>query len=170
MTTLSMSSASTPVFVRMLESLAAWLDKAERHAEAKKFDVDVLLAARLAPDMLPFASQVRIACDAAKFGVARLAGAEAPKHADDEKTLAELKERVRRTVAYVRSVPAESIDGSEDRDVTVPRRDGPLTMKGEAYLKHVALPNFYFHVTMAYALLRHNGVELGKNDYLGLAK
>jgi hypothetical protein len=170
MTTLSMSSASAPIFLRMLESLAAWLDKAELHAEAKKFDADVLLAARLAPDMLPFAAQVRIACDAAKFGLSRLAGAEAPKFADDERTLAELKERVRRTIGYLQSVPPQSIDGSEERDVSVPRRDGPQVMKGEAYLKHVALPNFFFHVTTAYALLRHNGVELGKNDYLGLAK
>lgn len=167
---LSMSAASAPVFVRMLESLGAWLDKAERHAATKKFDADVYLGLRLAPDMLPFASQVRIACDTAKYCVARLAGVDAPKHADDERTLAELKERVRRTVVYVQSVPPERIDGSEDRDVTVPRRDGPMTMKGGAYLEFVALPNFYFHVTIAYALLRHNGVDLGKNDYLGLAK
>jgi hypothetical protein len=167
---ISMFSASVPIFLRMLESLAAWLDKAELHAAAKKFDPDVLLAVRLAPDMLAFVSQVRIACDSAKFAVSRLAGADAPKFADDEKTMAELKERVRRTIVYVQSVPPESIDGSEERDVTVPRRDGPVVVKGEAYLKHVALPNFFFHVTTAYALLRHNGVELGKSDYLGMAK
>ena len=164
---ISMSSASVPIFVRMLESLGAWLDKAEAHAQTRKFDADVLLGTRLAPDMLPFATQVQIACDSAKFAVARLAGVEAPKFADDEKTLAELKERVRRTVAFVQSVPAAQIDGSEERDVTVPRRVGPLVLKGEAYLKHNALPNFFFHVTTAYALLRHNGVELGKGDYLG---
>jgi len=167
---LSMSSASVPVFVRMLDSLAAWLDKAELHAQARKFDPGVLLAVRLAPDMLPFSTQVQIACDAAKFAVARLAGVEAPKFADDERTLADLKERVRRTIAFVQSVAPERIDGSETRDVTVPRRGDPLTMKGEAYLKHFALPNFFFHVTTAYALLRHNGVELGKGDYLGNAK
>ena len=167
---ISMSSASVPVFVRMLESLGAWLDKAEAHAQARKFDADVLLGARLAPDMLPFTKQVQIACDSAKFAVARLAGVEAPKFADDEKTLAELKERVRRTVAYVQSVPAAQIDGSEERDITVPRRDGAMVLKGEAYLKHNALPNFFFHVTTAYALLRHNGVDLGKGDYLGLTR
>ena len=167
---ISMSSASVPVFVRMLESLGAWLDKAEAHAQARKFDADVLLGARLAPDMLPFVTQVQIACDSAKFAVARLAGVEAPKFADDEKTLAELKERVRRTVAFVQSVPAAQIDGSEERDITVPRRAGPLVLKGEAYLKHNALPNFFFHATTAYALLRHNGVDLGKGDYLGLTR
>jgi len=164
---LSMSSASVPVFVRMLDGLAAWLDKAEAHAQARKFDPDVLAGVRLAPDMLPFASQVRIACDSAKFAVARLAGEEAPKFADDEGTLAELKERVRRTLDYVRSVAPGRIDGSEERDIVVPRRGEPVTMQGEAYLKHFALPNFFFHVTTAYALLRHNGVELGKADYLG---
>ena len=167
---ISMSSASVPIFVRMLESLGAWLDKAEAHAQARKFDAGVLLAARLAPDMLPFVTQVQIACDSAKFAVARLAGVEAPKFADDEKTLAELKERVRRTVAYVQSVPAAQIDGSEERDITVPRRDGAMVLKGEAYLKHNALPNFFFHTTTAYALLRHNGVDLGKGDYLGLTR
>lgn len=166
---ISMSSASVPIFLRQLESLAAWLDKAERHAGAKKFDPDVLLGVRLAPDMLPFATQVRIACDSAKFGVSRLAGVEAPKFADDEKTFGEIKDRVRRTVAYLRTVPAEAIDGSEEREVSVPRRGrDPLVMTGEAYLKHYALPNFYFHVTTAYALLRQNGVELGKGDYLGI--
>ena len=167
---ISMSSASVPVFVRMLESLGAWLDKAEAHAQARKFDADVLLGARLAPDMLPFAKQVQIACDSAKFAVARLAGVEAPKFADDEGTLAELKERVRRTVAYVQSVPAAQIDGSEERDITVLRRVGAMVLKGEAYLKHNALPNFFFHATTAYALLRHNGVDLGKGDYLGLTR
>ena len=168
--TISMSSASVPVFVRMLESLSAWLDKAAAHAEARKFDPNVLLAARLAPDMLAFATQVQIACDSAKFCVARLAGVEAPKFADDEKTLAELKERVRATVAFLQSVPAAQIDGSEEREITVPRRIGPLVLQGEAYLKHNAMPNFYFHVTTAYALLRHNGVELGKGDYLGMTR
>ena len=166
--TISMSSASVPVFVRMLESLSAWLDKAQAHAEARKFDPNVLLAARLAPDMLAFSTQMQIACDSAKFCVARLAGVEAPKFADEEKTLAELKERVRATVAFVQSVPAAQIDGSEEREITVPRRIGPLVLKGEAYLKHNAMPNFYFHITTAYALLRHNGVELGKGDYLGM--
>jgi len=164
---LSMHSASVPVFVRMLGNLLAWLDKADAHAAARKFEPSVLLGTRLAPDMLPFVKQVQIACDAAKFAVARLAGVEAPKFADDEASLDELRERVRRTIDFVRSVPAARVDGSEDRDVTVPRRDGAITLKGEAYLKHFALPNFFFHVTTTYALLRHNGVDLGKADYLG---
>lgn len=167
---ISMHSASVPVFVRMLGNLLDWLDKAEAHAAAKKFDAAVLLGMRLAPDMLPFTKQIQIACDAAKFGVARLAGAEAPKFEDNEATLEELRERVRKTIAYVRSVPASQIDGTEDKDVVVPRRDGSLTLKGEPYLKHFVLPNFYFHITTAYALLRHNGVELGKGDYLGALK
>ena len=112
--------------------------------------------------------QIQIACDAAKFGVARLAGVEAPKFEDNESNFAELRERIGKTLDYVKSVPAAQIDGSEDRDVTVPRRDGPMVIKGEPYLKHFVLPNFFFHVTTAYALLRHNGVELGKQDFLAL--
>jgi len=168
--TISMHSASVPVFVRMLGNLLSWLDKAEAHAAAKKFDTSVLLAARLAPDMLPFTKQIQIACDAAKFGVARLAGVEAPKFEDTEVTLDELRQRVKKTIDYVQSVPASQIDGTDDKDVTVPRRDGSMTLKGELYLKHFVLPNFFFHVTTTYALLRHNGVDLGKSDYLGALK
>ena len=164
---ISMHSASVPVFTRMLGHLAAWLDKAEAHAQAKKFDTSVYLAARLAPDMLPFTKQIQIACDAAKFGVARLDGFEAPKCEDSEASFADLRERIRKTVAFVESVPASAIDGTEDKDITVPRRDGNIVLKGEFYLKHYVQPNFYFHVTTAYALLRHNGVELGKGDFLG---
>ncbi|HEY8706920.1 MAG TPA: DUF1993 domain-containing protein [Burkholderiaceae bacterium] len=164
---ITMHTASAPVFVRMLGNLGTWLDKAEAHAQAKKFDPAVYLGARLAPDMLPFTKQIQIACDGAKFGVSRLAGIEAPKFDDSEASIAELRERVRATVAFIQSVPASKIDGTEDKDVTIPRRDGPMTLKGEFYLKHYVMPNFYFHLTMAYALLRHNGVELGKADYLG---
>lgn len=164
---ISMHSASVPIFVRMLGNLKAWLDKAEAHAAAKKFDPAVYLAARLAPDMLPFTKQIQIACDAVKFGVARLAGLEAPKFADDEASIAELRARIDRTLEFIGSVPAAQIDGTEARDVVVPRREGSITMKGEAYLKHFVLPNFFFHVTTAYALLRHYGVELGKADFLG---
>ena len=165
--TISMQSASVPIFVRMLGNLLAWLDKAEAHATARKFEPSVLLGTRLAPDMLSFVRQVQIACDAAKFGVARLAGAEAPKHEDVETSFDELRERIRSTIDYVQSVPAAQLDGTEQKDVAVPRRDGTLTLKGEPYLKHFVLPNFFFHVTTAYALLRHNGVDLGKRDYLG---
>ena len=165
----SMHSASVPVFARMLGNLNQWLDKAEAHAAAKKFEPGVLLAARLAPDMLPLVKQVQIACDAAKFCVARLAGVDAPKVDDTEASIAELKARVRMTIDYVQSVPAALFDGSDTRDVTVPRRDGPMVLKGEVYLKHFAMANFYFHVTTTYALLRHNGVDLGKGDFLGAA-
>jgi uncharacterized protein len=167
---ITMHSASVPILVRMLGNLGTWLDKAEAHAQAKKFDAAVYLGARLAPDMLPFTKQIQIACDGAKFGVSRLAGIDAPKFDDTETSIAELRERVRATIEFVKSVPASKIDGSEDKDVIIPRRDGPVTMKGEAYLKHYMLPNFFFHVTTAYALLRHNGVDLGKSDYLGALK
>jgi uncharacterized protein len=164
---LSMHSASVPIFVRMLGNLLAWLDKAVAHAAARRFDTTVLLGTRLAPDMLPFTNQIQIACDAAKFAVARLAGVDAPKFADTEATLDELRERIRKTLDFIGSVPAARFDGSETRDITVPRRDGAVTLKGEAYLKHFVLPTFFFHVTTTYALLRHNGVDLGKADYLG---
>jgi uncharacterized protein len=167
---LSMHSASVPVFVRMLGNLLNWLDKAEAHAAARKFEPSVLLSVRLAPDMLPFTRQIQIACDAAKFGVARLAGVEAPKFEDNESSFDELRERVRKTIDYVKSLPVDQIDGTEDKDVTVPRRDGPMIIKGEPYLKHFVMPNFYFHVTTTYALLRHNGVDLGKGDFLGSLK
>ena len=164
---MSMHSASVPVFVRMFANATRWLDKAEAHAREKKFEPEVYLSARLAPDMLPLAKQIQIACDAAKFCVARLAGAESPKFEDSETTLEALRERIRKTADYVQSVPAAQIDGSDDKDISVPRRDGSITMKGEAYLKHFVLPNFFFHLTTTYALLRHNGVELGKIDFLG---
>jgi len=166
---ITMYSASVPVFVRKLGSLSHWLDKAEAHALAKKFDPSVYLASRLAPDMLAFSKQVQIACDGAKFCVARLAGVEAPKHEDNEATLAQLKERIAKTLAFIQSVPESQIASSADKDISVPRRDGPVIMKGEFYLNHYVLPNFYFHVTTAYALLRHNGVELGKSDFLALS-
>jgi hypothetical protein len=167
---ITMHSASVPVFVRLLGNLAAWLDKAEAHAAAKNFDANVFLGTRLAPDMLPLKTQIQIACDTAKFCVARLAGVDAPKFDDTEASIAELRDRIRQTMAYIQSVSVALVDGTEDKDVVIPRRDGPVTMKGEAYLKHYATPNFYFHVTIAYALLRHNGVEIGKMDYLGTPK
>jgi hypothetical protein len=163
---LDMHSASVPIFVRMLGNLVTWLDKAEAHATAKKFEPSVYLTARLAPDMLPLPTQIQIACDAAKFCVSRLAGSEGPKFEDTETTIAELRQRIRKTIDYVQSVPAAQIDGSDDREITVPRRAGPIQMKGEMYLKHFVLPNFFFHVTTVYALLRHNGVNLGKSDFL----
>ena len=164
---ITMHSASVPIFVRMLDNMTAWLDKAEAHAQAKKFDPGVYLNARFAPDMLPFTKQIQIACDAVKFGVARLAGVEAPKFEDNEANFADLRARIRKTLDFIQSVPASQIDGTESKDVVVPRRDGSMTLKGEAYLKNFVLPNFFFHVTTTYALLRHNGVDLGKTDFLG---
>jgi uncharacterized protein len=164
---ISMYSASVPIFTRMFGNLHNWLDKAEAHAQAKKFDPVVYLGLRLTPDMLPFKSQIQIACDGAKFGVSRLAGVEAPKFEDNEASISDLRDRVHSTVEFIKSVPAAKIDGTEDKDVTIPRRDGSMTLKGELYLKHFVLPNFFFHVTTTYALLRQAGVELGKMDYLG---
>jgi hypothetical protein len=165
---ISMFSASVPVFVRMLDNLAACLAKADAHAVARGYDSAVLVASRLAPDMLPLARQVQIACDAAKFGAARLAGVDAPAMEDKEMTIAQLQARVAATKAFVLSVPAERIVGSEEREVQVPMRGrDPLRLTGERYLLDFVLPNFFFHVTTAYALLRHNGVDIGKGDYLG---
>ncbi len=169
--TISMHQASVPLFQRQLGALLAWLDKAEAHAVARKFDANNYLQLRLAPDMLPFVAQIRIASDAAKGCVARLAGAEIPKFEDNETTLDELRERIRKTLAYIGSVPAAAVDGSESRPIVIPMRAPrePVQMQGLFFLQHWALPNFYFHVTTAYALLRHAGVELGKGDFLAVA-
>ena len=168
--TISMHSASVPVFQRQLGAVLSWLDKAEAHAAARKFDTTNYLQMRLAPDMLPLVSQIRIASDAAKGCVARLAGQEPPKFDDNEASVAELRERVQKTLAYVASVPAAAFEGSDGRSITIPMRNrDPLQFTGEVFLRHWALPNFFFHVTMAYALLRHAGVELGKGDFLATA-
>jgi hypothetical protein len=165
---LTMHSASVPIFVRMLGNLLSWLDKAEAHAQAKKFDTANYLGLRLAPDMLPFARQIQIATDTAKGCVARLAGVDVPKWDDQEASLDELRARVRKAIDYVQSVPAAQIDGTEGREIVLPMRTGePLCFTGEAYLRNWVLPNFFFHVTTTYALLRHAGVEVGKADFLG---
>jgi len=165
---LSMHAASVPIFVRMLNNMLAWLDKAETFAKARKFDPNNFLSLRLAPDMLPFTRQIQIASDAVKNCVARLAGSEPPKWADDESSFAELRARIRKTIDYAQSLPATQIDGSEAREIQVPFGPGrTLAFPGEVFLKHFSLPNFFFHATMTYALLRHGGVELGKMDYLG---
>ncbi len=164
---ITMSSASLPIFRTTLANLDHCLAKAQAHAAVRKFDPDVFVGVRLAPDMLPFAAQVRIACDAAKLAVARIGGIEAPKFEDNEATLDQLRARIARTLDFLASVPADGLDGREQVDITFPvGRDKTRTMKGEDYLRHWALPNFFFHVTTAYALLRHNGVDLGKADYL----
>ena len=164
--TISMSSASVPVFKHMLTNLSHFLDKGAAHAEAKKFDPANLLNYRLAPDMLPFTKQVQIACDAAKLAVSRIGGIEAPKFEDTEASFPELKARIQKTLDFLASVPADKLDGTEDKDVSFPQGGGTRTMKAQAYLTTWALPNMFFHVTTAYAILRHNGVEIGKRDYL----
>jgi uncharacterized protein len=169
--TISMSSASLPVCATMLGNLSHILDKGQAHAQARGFDAAVLLQYRMAPDMLPFTRQIQIACDAAKNGVARLSGAEAPRFEDNEASFADLKARIQKTLDYLGTVPAGNLDGTEEKEITFPiGKDQTRTMPGEAYLKHVMLPNMFFHITMAYAILRHNGVELGKTDFLAGGK
>ncbi len=165
--TISMYQAAVPAFNQTLTALSAILDKAAAHATARKIDPTVFLTARLAPDMFAFTRQVQIACDFAKNTMARLSGAEPPKFPDDEASFDALKARIAKTLDYVNGYKAAQIDGSEDRDITFPVGGQPMTFKGQAYLVHFALPNFYFHATAAYAILRHNGVELGKRDFMG---
>jgi len=164
---MSMSRAAIPSFEIGLNAFSAILDKAQAYADAKRFDSAVLLNTRLFPDMFPLTHQVQIACDLAKIGGARLAGIEPPKYEDNEKTIAELKERIAKTVAFVRTLDGAKIDGAGDREITFPL--GPEhkgQMRGADYLNHFVLPNFYFHLTTAYAILRHCGVDIGKRDFL----
>lgn len=164
---LTMYSASIPVLVRSLNNLSAIIDKAAAHAEAKNIDPEVFITARLAPDMFAFARQVQIASDTAKGCAARLAGIDVPNYPDTETSFSELKERIAKTVAFMESVQPEQIDGSEDHTVVLKMRSGDLTFSGQDYLLGFVLPNVYFHVTTAYDILRHNGVDIGKKDYLG---
>lgn len=164
---ISMSSASLPIFQTALTNLSHLLAKGQAHAQAKKFDSVVLAQYRLAPDMLPFTRQVLIACDAAKLCVARLSGVDAPKFDDTETTLDELMARIQKTLDWLKTVPASALDGTEQKSITFPvGKDKTRTMTGEDYLKHWAIPNVFFHVTTAYAILRHNGVDVGKSDFL----
>ena len=163
---LSMYQASAPVFIQGLKGLLKALAKAEAYVEQRKIDPAALLQARLYPDMFPLLRQVQIATDFAKGGVARLAGVEPPPYDDVETSFAELAARVERALAFVTTFEASQIDGSEDRDITLTRRGETSIVKGQPYLLLQAMPNFYFHLTTAYAILRHNGVELGKKDYL----
>jgi hypothetical protein len=164
---ISMYQASTPRFAHVLNNLTGMLDKAAAHCEARKIDPAALTAFRLYPDMLPFTRQVQIACDSAKGAVARLAGVEIPRHEDTEQTFAELKQRIAKTLDFIQSVKAAQIDGSEEREVVIKLRGQDTGFKGRQYLLSFAWPNFYFHVTTAYDILRHNGVELGKRDFIG---
>ena len=164
---ISMHSASAPIFLRTLSGMLAWLAKAPAPAEARKFDVNNYLGQRLAPDMLPFTRQIQITTDGVKACMARLSGQEVPKWEDNEATFDELRARIRKTIDYVTSFTPAQIDGSEAREILLPQRSGdPKRFDGESFLKHYALPNFFFHATTTYALLRAGGVDLGKRDFL----
>ena len=164
---ISMYDTLVPTANRMLGNLSNFLDKAAAFAEAKKFDVAVLLNARLAPDMFTLTRQVQIACDMVKGAAARLSGTEIPKFEDNETTVAELKARIAKTLAFVNGIDAAQFTGSEDRDIVLQARAGELRLKGLNYLRDYVLSNVYFHITTTYAILRHNGVELGKPDFIG---
>jgi uncharacterized protein len=151
---------------KMLSNLDRWLEKAEAHAKAKSFDPNVLLAARLAPNQYPLVRQVQSACDSSKFAAARLAGKEAPKHPDTEQTIEELHKRIAACTTFLASLTAKDFEGAETRSVTLPFLEGK-TLSGANYLVEMAVPNFFFHVTHCYAILRHNGVDLGKMDFIG---
>jgi hypothetical protein len=165
--TISMYQASAPVFDKMLGNLSAILGKAASWAETRKIDPVVLVNARLAPDMFALARQVQIACDFAKGTCARLAGVEAPKFEDNENSIADLQARIAKTRQFVGTIKAAQIDGSEERDIKFKAGPREFEFKGLPYLTGFALPNFYFHHSMTYAILRHNGLELSKSDYIG---
>ncbi|MGH8529376.1 MAG: DUF1993 domain-containing protein [Nevskiales bacterium] len=167
---ISMYYASIPHFIRMLGNLKAILEKAAAHVEAKKIDPAALITFRFYPDMFAFARQVQSTSDIAKGCAARLSGTESPKYEDNESSFPELIARMDKTIAYLKTFKPEQIDGSEEREVTLNSPRGPLKFNGQQYLLHFALPNFDFHVTTAYNILRHNGVEIGKFDYLGAGR
>jgi hypothetical protein len=165
----SIYQASAPVFVQGLTGLIGVIDKAAAHAAARKIDPQALLQARLFPDMFPLVRQVQIAGDFAKGAAGRLAGADLPAYEDNEASFDELKARLEKTIAFINGLDVAAFDGAEDRDITLVRRGESTVHKGAAYLLEQALPNFYFHCTAAYAILRGNGVEVGKKDFLGVA-
>ena len=165
--TFSMYDASVPVFKQILTSLSAILDKAEAHATEKKIEASALLQARLYPDMFPLARQIQVACDFAKGASARLAGVEVPRYDDTEQGFADLKERIATVIAFIDGLPQDGIEASAQRDISTSSGANAKQFKGQVYLVHYALPHFYFHATTAYAILRHNGVEVGKKDFIG---
>ncbi|MEO7760382.1 MAG: DUF1993 domain-containing protein [Casimicrobiaceae bacterium] len=165
--TISMYQASIPRFVNMLGNLSAILDKAQAHVDAKKLDELALTGYRLFPDMLPMSKQVQIACDTAKGLAARVAGVPIPAFEDNEKTLGELKTRIAKTIDFLNTIKPEQIDGTEDKDIVIKRGDKETHYKGMQFLLGHAVPNVYFHVATTYNILRHNGIEIGKRDYLG---
>ena len=165
--TISMYQASVPRFVNILGNLSNILDKTQAHIDAKKLSDASLTAFRLFPDMLPMTTQVQVACDTAKGVVARLAGVDIPAFEDNEQTIAELKARVAKTIAFIQTITPAQIDRTEDKDIVTKRGEKETHYKGMQFLLGHAIPNFYFHITTAYAILRHNGVEIGKRDFLG---
>ena len=165
--TISMYQASVPVFIRTMNNLVGILEKGAKYAETKKMDPSVLINSRLFPDMFPLSRQVQIASDIAKRGVAQLAGMEAPKFEDTETTFPELIDRIQKTISYLDTFKPEQIDGSEEKTITLQMRDNTLSFQGMPFLLYFVLPNVYFHVTTAYDILRHCGVEVGKQDFLG---
>ena len=164
---ISVHALSVEVFASTLGNLSAILEKGLAHATARKFDPGILVSSRLAPDMFPLSRQVQIAGDIAKNSVARLAGLEPPRFEDNEKTIEELRARIARTIDYLKGVPARALEGSEDRDIKVPAGERTLEFKGLDFLQRWAIPNVFFHVTTAYNILRHNGIDIGKRDFLG---
>lgn len=164
---ISMYQASVPTFIRMLTNLSGVLDKGAAYAEARKIDPAVLVNSRLFPDMFPLARQVMIVTDNAKGGASRLAGLEPPKYEDSETTFPELKARIDKTIAFLKTFTPDQIDGSEERTINMKVAGKPMTFQGLPYLLNYVLPNIYFHTTTAYDILRHNGVDVGKKDYLG---
>jgi uncharacterized protein len=166
----SMHALSAEVFVNALGNLSWILDKAAGSAAQRKIDPAVLLGARLAPDMLPLTRQVQIACDLAKNSVARLAASEPPRFEDTETSIEQLRARIARTIDFLKSVPASALEGSETRDIRVPAGERTLEFKGLDYLQRWAIPNVFFHFTTAYDILRHNGVDLGKRDFLNAGR
>jgi hypothetical protein len=164
---ISMHQASVPQFKKMFNNLSSILKKGAEFAADKKIDEKVLVEFRLAPDMLPLAKQVQIACDQVKMGMSRLSGVEAPKHADTETTFAQLQDRITQTIAFIDGIKPEQIDGTEAKEIKFSIKEWHFEFTGEQYLFTWILPNFYFHVTTAYNILRHNGLQIGKADYLG---
>jgi hypothetical protein len=164
-----MYDASVPTLLHTLESLKAIMQKAVKHAETKKFDPNVLVGVRLAPDMLPFSKQIQLVCDFAAKGCARLTHSEVPTTPDTEKTFEELRARLAKTIDYLKAFKPEQFEGADSRDVTFPVGPTSMTLKGQQFLNNFAFANFYFHAATAHGILRHNGVEIGKRDFLGVS-
>jgi uncharacterized protein len=165
---MSFYDAAVPAYLQILGALSGILGKAEAHCKAKNIQEEVLLSARLYPDMFPLARQIQTACDFAAKGCARLTGSEVPNTPDTEKSFADLQARIARTIEYVKSYKPAQFDGADARDVTFPAGGGNMTMKGQQFLSSFSFPNFYFHAATAHGILRHNGVEIGKRDFLGV--